>query len=166
MTGATIAHQDITARARFWRENPDGAFVLGPPHCWQEVKAVLKMCDDTWSTSSRVFNSADPRVQVVLDRFCDGFTVAQLCEAIAGSKHEQFIASRPSLQVVTTLLKSAAAVDKYSRLVGVVAAGAPTVQPASPQYYGSTGFEQAIAAGPTQMLQPNDQIGGTLKSHE
>jgi hypothetical protein len=154
----TKTRASVCDRALFWRDDKDGPHTHDPPHTWSEVKQVLRCGDEVWNTNSRVANSADPRVQTIVDRFCDGFDVNDLCEALRGSKRDAFIASRPTLQCVKTLLKDAQAVDKYAKQLHAPSSGpAPRVQPPAGDYYEHTGFEEAEArGGPVPQLEPDD----------
>lgn len=131
----------------------------GPPHLWPEVQQVLDCADTVWNRNSRVANSGDPRVLTIMDRFCEGFSVDDLCDAIRGSGRDEFIATRPSLQSVKTLLKDAAAVDKYASLLEAPASKAPSVQPPAGSYYERTGFEDAAGRGPVEQDPPDDPFG-------
>jgi hypothetical protein len=109
----------IESRARMYLEDPMAARLqLQPPEGDPSVLALCKAWSVVWGAEVRLRGGLnDPRLRAILGRLAEGFTVEQLTEAIRGSKNDEFIAERKSLQTLATVLKDAGAVDKYASLV-------------------------------------------------
>ena len=92
---------------------------LQPPEGDPAVLALCQAWSDVWGVGVHLRGGLrDPRLNAILSRLSEGFTVEQLTEAIKGSKNDDFIAKRKALQTLATVLKDAGAVDKYASLVG------------------------------------------------
>lgn len=153
---------EVSDRAAEWLTSPDGQFSHGSPHQWPEVVAVVAACNDVWGQTTRIHNSADPRIAVVVERLAEGFSPDDLIEAIHGSRNDEWIASKKGLQTLKTLLKDAASVDKYASMIDGDGA-VPGVQPSvNSEYYktGKTGWEPAAESGPVEELSGDERPFG------
>lgn len=89
----------------------------GDPSNWPEVKDVCRIFRDTFGRSDDPRNGSDPRTATMLARFAEGYSVADLCDAVRGSKRDEHIASNRQFQTIKTILRDAAQVDKFRSLL-------------------------------------------------
>ena len=94
----------------------------GRVEIWPEVSAICGTFVEVWGRPDAPRHGGDPRAQAILNRAQEGYTVEQLQAAIRGSKLAENIRERRDYQALTTILRDAAQVDKFSALA---AAGYP-----------------------------------------
>lgn len=93
----------------------------GDPTGWKEVRAVAEAFELIWQKTGKLRHGTDPRCRAIVDRFSEGFTVADLIAALNGAKLDRFYAEKREVQQIQTLLRDAAQVDKFKSLLGPIA---------------------------------------------
>lgn len=118
--------ESLVSRAKAWLADPNRASLVHPnPESWPEtLRHVEKLREVFGGPAQKPRTSADPRVQVLLGRWAEGYSPAELDQAIAGAKHDANIATHQQYQTLTTILRDAAQVDRFTRLL--------TVKPTAP----------------------------------
>ena len=155
---------DISVQALLWVKDPQAAgLTLTPSNEWQPVLEVLAHCDTVWDHPPAIPRiHSDHRVQTIVERLSETYTVAELKAAIDGSKKDPWIQDNIKFQDVTTLLKDGAAIDKYTRMINYRpnGAGGRNVQPTEASgHYDHTGFEEEADRGaPAEYLSPSDPL--------
>jgi hypothetical protein len=64
-------------------------------------------------------SSSDPRMRVLLTHWSEGRTTDELEQAIRGAGRDEHLLKNPQLQTLTTVLRDANQVDRFTRLLTV-----------------------------------------------
>lgn len=129
---------ELELNSKLWIEDPNLASFEAPePWTWRPVLEVLAHFDAVYPGTPTVCrNWSDPRLQKVIGGFADGKTVADLSLAIDGSKLDEHIAKNAQFHSLTTILRDAGQIDRFTRLAksGARPASVPrgTHQPKQP----------------------------------
>lgn len=105
-------------RAKRWIEDPNrAAFEHPQPERWPEILSLqAKLAEVFGLPVEQPRQPRDPRCSVPLQRYAEGFTEQQLLDAIEGAKQSKAIGERREYQVLATILRDAAQVDKLRAL--------------------------------------------------
>lgn len=110
--------QTLQAMAEaFLRDRNDCALRYGLPGQWRALDPLFAAFDGTWGRDERPRGAADPRHAIVAERLAEGFSVEELIEAVRGAKQDVHIARNRQFQVLRTILRDAAQVDKFRGLL-------------------------------------------------
>jgi hypothetical protein len=88
----------------------------GPAEEWPEVREVLRVWGEVWRPFAVRGGMNDRSLRAILERFAEGAPPEELCDAIRGSRHDDFIMGKKSLQTPATVLADGTAIHKYSSL--------------------------------------------------
>ncbi len=125
---------ELADRARRWVELADAGngagraeadMRYGDPARWPETIEICASMRATFGRPDEPRHSGDPRARVVVDRFREGYSPAELCEAVRGSKNAANIADNREFQALKTILRDAAQVDKFRALAGPLPPSGP-----------------------------------------
>lgn len=87
---------------------------LGPANDWPEVRRVLGAWREAWGREVRIRGGLrDQRLRVILQRLTEGFSSAELCEAIRGARHDGFTTENRNAGQLESVLGSPNRVDKF-----------------------------------------------------
>jgi hypothetical protein len=108
----------LATRAKLWVSDAFGASHTGPgPWTWREVLEVAAHFDEIFpGVPTRFSDWRDPRLRKVVERFADGCTAFDLCLVIDGAALDEHISSHPEFHSLTTILRDAGQVDRFTRL--------------------------------------------------
>lgn len=110
--------QTLQAMAEaFLRDRNDCALRYGLPGQWRALDPLFAAFDGTWGRDERPRGAADPRHAILAERLAEGFSVEELIEAVRGAKQDVHIARNRQFQVMRTILRDAAQVDKFRGLL-------------------------------------------------
>jgi hypothetical protein len=118
-------NSELAERARRWVELADAGNGMGrgeadmrygDPARWAETLSICEAMRETFGRPDEPRYSGDPRARVVVDRFVEGFSPAELAEAIRGAKNDPNIRDNRQFQALKTILRDAAQVDKFRAL--------------------------------------------------
>lgn len=135
-----------------WLRDPNIAALKHPnPEKWPEMLELTSVLVQVFGGPEQPpRTSADPRTQAVLGRLAEGRTMDELRRAVRGAGKDRNYRENPSYQTLQTILRDAAQVDKFTRLLVVEPASGtmPAARPRGPvqNNHGQTGFE-ALAGG-------------------
>jgi hypothetical protein len=135
---------DLQTRANAWVENPNRASLTAPqPEKWAETEFLASVLAEVFGGPRQMpRHSSDPRMKALLALWAEGRTMVELEQAIRGAGKDQFYRENPQLQMLQTILKDSATVDKFIRLLTVApAAPARRSKGALQPNHGKTGTE-------------------------
>lgn len=115
----------LAERAALWVRSPDrpfdpmlAAFEAPHPEAWPEMRTLAGVVAEVFGGAPEYpRNAGDPRCLHVLERWAEGFSNDDLCEAIRGAGQDDHIKNHPQFQNLATILKSALQVDRFKKLL-------------------------------------------------
>jgi hypothetical protein len=112
---------DLKARAESWLRDPQLAALTDPnPQAWPEtVRLVDTLAEVFGGKRQPVRGSGDPRMAAMFRQWADGRTTDELEQAIRGAGRDEHLLKNPQLQTLTTVLRDANQVDRFTRLLTV-----------------------------------------------
>lgn len=85
---------------------------------WPEVRRVLDAWRDCWGREVRLRGGLrDLRLRTILERFQDGYSSQELCEAIQGARRDEFTSKSHSAGRLESVLRDPSRVDKFRELL-------------------------------------------------
>jgi hypothetical protein len=112
----------LQTRAAAWLRDPQTAAFADPtPQKWPEsVRLVGVLAEVFGGAPQPIRSSSDPRMRVLLTHWSEGRTTDELEQAIRGAGRDEHLLKNPQLQTLTTVLRDANQVDRFTRLLTVV----------------------------------------------
>lgn len=107
----------------------------GPPGSWPEVLEVTKRFAEVWGREVRL-TGGSPGVRRVVDRLAEGYTVAELCRAIVGSRNDPFFQANGHYQTLHTILRDSGQVDRFMVIADEPPARGSGGKPIQPNHSG------------------------------
>jgi hypothetical protein len=111
----------LQARAASWLRDPQTAAFADPnPQKWPESTRLVAVLAEVFGGSPQPIRScSDPRMRVLLTHWSEGRTTDELEQAIRGAGRDEHLLKNPQLQTLTTVLRDANQVDRFTRLLTV-----------------------------------------------
>ncbi len=119
--GARAATTPLQTRAASWLRDPQAAAFSDPqPEKWPDsVRLVAVLAEVFGGPAQPIRGSGDPRMRVLLTHWAEGRTTDELEQAIRGAGRDEHLLKNPQLQTLTTVLRDANQVDRFTRLLTV-----------------------------------------------
>lgn len=113
-----LVGETLQERARLWLEDPNRATFTHPrPETWPEVLSLGERLAGVFGVAiEKPRQPRDPRCWVPLQRYAEGYSEAELLDAIEGAKQSKAIGENREYQVLATILRDGAQVDKLRAL--------------------------------------------------
>lgn len=108
----------LESRAKRWVEDPNrAAFECPQPERWPEILSLqVRLAEVFGLPVEKPRQPRDPRCWVPLQRYAEGHSEAELLDAIEGAKQSKAIGDSREYQVLATILRDSAQVDKLRAL--------------------------------------------------
>lgn len=119
--GARVAEQTLQVRAERWLRDPQAAAFADPnPQKWPDsVRLVEVLAEVFGGPAQPIRTSGDPRMLVLLKHWAEGRSTDELEQAVRGAGKDDHLRRNPQLQTLTTVLRDAGQVDRFTRLLTV-----------------------------------------------
>lgn len=123
-SGGSLGARDpesLVSAAKTWLLDPQRAALTKPnPHKWPDsLRLVAVLAEVFGGKAQPIRASGDPRMAVLLRHWADGRTTDELERAIRGAGSDDHLRRNPQLQTLTTVLRDAGQVDRFTRLLDV-----------------------------------------------
>lgn len=123
---------ELRLRAQRYLRDPLGAGLeSGSAETWDEVVEVAKRFTSVWGREVRLSGGA-PAVRRIVDRLAEGYTVAELCQAVTGAHNDPFYLDNGQFQNLHTILRDGGQVERFN----VIAKTPPSSKKAPQPNYG------------------------------